>query len=85
MKGKKFYLFSGLMTLAILFFSANIFLKFYFNQFLYETPDAIKIINHPNPETDEWHRRIIPSACGIEVVNGAIFLKAKKAGNEMKT
>ena len=39
MKGKKFYLFSGLMTLAILFFSANIFLKFYFNQFLYETPD----------------------------------------------
>lgn len=39
MKGKKFYLFSGLMTLAILFFSANIFLKFYFNEFLYETPD----------------------------------------------
>jgi len=53
--------------------------------FLYESPDAIKIINHPNPETDEWHRRIIPSACGIEVVNGAIFLKAKKSGYRIKS
>lgn len=39
MKGIKFYLFAGLMTLVIVFFSVNIFLKFYFNQFLYETPN----------------------------------------------
>lgn len=39
MKGKKFYLISGIMTLAVVFFSANIFLKFYFNEFLYKTPD----------------------------------------------
>jgi hypothetical protein len=47
---------------------------------LYKSPDVIKIINHPNPDTDEWYRRIIPSVAGVEVINGALFLQAKKVG-----
>lgn len=52
---------------------------------LYRNPDLIKIINHPNPDTDEWQRRIIPSAAGIEVINGAVFLQAKKAGYHIQS
>ncbi len=49
-------------------------------KFLYNNHDIIKIINHPNPATDEWHKRIIPSVSAIEVVNGAVFREAKRAG-----
>lgn len=52
---------------------------------LYKNPDVIKIIAHPSPDTDEWHRRIIPSAAGIEVINGAVFLRAKKAGYRIQS
>jgi hypothetical protein len=48
--------------------------------YLYGTPDAVKIVCHPDPETDEWQKRLVPTAAGIEVVNGAVFRKAWEGG-----
>ncbi len=53
--------------------------------FLFKNRDIVKIINHPHPQADEWHRRIIPSAAGVEVINGALFRQAKEAGYRFKT
>ncbi|WP_372712696.1 PASTA domain-containing protein [Ilyobacter sp.] len=39
MNKRGFYISSGLMLIAILFFSGSIFIKFYFNEFLIVTPD----------------------------------------------
>ena len=49
-------------------------------QFLYRNSELIKVIAHPDPSKDEWHERIIPSVSAIEVINGSIFCKSKKAG-----
>lgn len=43
MKKKLFYLLMSLMFVVILFFAVNISLKFYFNKFLYETPNLTNI------------------------------------------
>ena len=45
---------------------------------LYQDKRVLKILAHPDPETDEWHRRLLPRAAGIEVVNGSVYLKARE-------
>ena len=48
--------------------------------YLYRNRSRIKILAHPNPDTDEWHRRFVPDATGIEVVNGAVLRQAREKG-----
>jgi hypothetical protein len=48
--------------------------------FLYGDRNIVKIINHPFSSVDEWHARILLDAAGIEVINGEVFHKAKRAG-----
>jgi hypothetical protein len=48
--------------------------------FLYRDAICLKILAHPDPATDEWHERFVPDAAGIEVVNGAVFRKAREKG-----
>ncbi len=54
-------------------------------RFLYREPRAIKIINHPDGVLDEWDRRIIPTAAGIEVINGAVLSHAWQRGRRPRT
>jgi hypothetical protein len=47
---------------------------------LYRNHRCLKILAHPNPDTDEWHERFVPDAAGIEVINGSVFRKARDRG-----
>ncbi len=49
-------------------------------RYLYQEPAALKIINHPFECNDEWYKRIIPDASGIEVINGSVFKHAQERG-----
>ena len=49
-------------------------------RYLYLDPNVLKIINHPVRVNDEWHKRIIPDALGIEVINGEVFTEGKRQG-----
>ncbi len=49
-------------------------------RYLYLDPNALKIINHPYAFNDEWYRRILPDAIGVEVINGSVFSQAKEKG-----
>ncbi len=49
-------------------------------RYLYLDSNALKIINHPFEFNDEWHKRIIPDAIGVEVINGNIFRHAQDKG-----
>ena len=42
-------------------------------RYLYLEPNALKIINHPYAFNDEWYKRILPDAIGVEVINGSVF------------
>ena len=53
--------------------------------YLYQDSHALKIINHPFPNTDEWHERLIPDAIGIEVINGSVFAHAQKQGYRIRS
>ncbi len=44
--------------------------------FLYKDRRHLKILNHPDPHTDEWGDQLIPFVSGIEVINGVVFKKA---------
>jgi hypothetical protein len=48
--------------------------------FLYRKQACMKILAHPNPDSDEWHERFVPDAAGIEVVNGAVLRQAREKG-----
>ena len=48
--------------------------------YLYKESDKLIIINHPFPQTDEWHDRIIRQVAGIEVINGAVFTALLERG-----
>jgi hypothetical protein len=52
---------------------------------LYRNHRFMKILAHPNPDTYEWHERFVPDAAGIEVINGAIFRKARDRGLSIHT
>ncbi len=54
-------------------------------RYLYQDGHALKIINHPFPNTDEWHERLIPDAVGIEVINGSIFTHAQQQGYQIRS
>lgn len=86
MKGIKFYLFSGLMTLAIIFFSANIFLKFYFNQLLYETPDLTsKGVREAEILIDEGRFKVLEMGEDFsEFPKGKIYAQLPKPGSVIK-
>jgi len=48
--------------------------------FLYGKRKIIKVLNHPDPATDKWQDQLIPYVSAIEVINGTVFIKAKKNG-----
>jgi len=48
--------------------------------FLLGRREALKIINHPAPDKDEWQKRLLPTAAGVEVITGAEYRKALAAG-----
>ena len=50
--------------------------------FLHNKSDNLLIINHPVPGYDYWHKRIIPHAKAIEVINGAVL---RKISNKKQT
>lgn len=54
-------------------------------EFLYRNRDCLKILAHPNPDTDEWHERFVPDAAGIEVINGSVLQKARDKGLSLNT
>jgi hypothetical protein len=49
-------------------------------RYLYQDRHALKIVNHPFSDNDEWHQRILPDALGIEVINGSVFAEAQQQG-----
>lgn len=52
---------------------------------LYRNRRCMKILAHPDPNTDEWHERFVPDAAGIEVINGSVFRKARDRGLSANT
>lgn len=86
MKGIKFYLFSAIMALAVIFFSANIFLKFYFNQFLYETPNLTgKGVREAEILIDEGRFKVTEMGEDFSALpKGKIYAQLPKAGSVIK-
>jgi hypothetical protein len=49
-------------------------------RYLYQDLDVLKIINHPYAFNDEWYKRILPDAIGVEAINGSVFKQAQEQG-----
>jgi hypothetical protein len=54
-------------------------------RYLYLDPNVLKIINHPYAFNDEWYKRIIPDAVGVEAINGSVFTQAKEKGYRIRS
>lgn len=86
MNKRGFYISSALMLIAILFFSGNIFLKYYFNEFLIVTPDlsnfsvseAEKLLSKESLEIKEMGEDF------SQYDRGKIFSQEPKAGKVIK-
>ncbi len=86
MNKKGFYISSTLMLIAILFFSGSIFLKFYFNEFLFVTPNLTNLsISEAESLVSKYSFRIIKTGEDFsQYENGKIYSQEPEAGKTVK-